>query len=40
MVGDYQYPGEPNGRVLVLGSPWLINWLGEREGQDLVTITR
>ena len=40
VLGDYQYPGEPNGRILVLGSPWIINWLGERERQGLVTVTR
>ena len=38
--GEYQYPGEPNGRVIVLGSRWLMGWLEEREGGGLVTITR
>ena len=40
VLGDYQYPGEPNGRILVLGSPCIINWLVERERQGLVTVTR
>ena len=40
MLGDFQYPNEPNGRILVMGSPWMMQWLGERDRQDLVTITR
>ena len=39
-VGDYQYQGKPSGRILVVGSPWIINWLGEKERQGLVTVTR
>lgn len=23
-----------------MGSPWIVNWLGERDRQDLLTITR
>ena len=23
-----------------MGSPWVVNWLGERDRQDLLTITR
>ena len=40
VLGDYLYPGEPNGRVLVLGSPWLMGWLEERDRGGLVSITR
>ena len=40
VLGDFQYPNEPNGRILVMGSPWMMQWLGERDRQDLQTITR
>ena len=40
VLGDYLYPGEPNGRVLVLGSPWLMGWLEERDRGGLVSVTR
>ena len=40
LVGDYQYPGEPDGRILVFSSSWILDWLAERHLEGLHTISR
>jgi hypothetical protein len=40
VVGDYQYPGEPNGRILVISSVDILEWLGQRQRDGLSTISR
>ena len=40
IVGDFQYPGEPNERILVYSSSWILDWLGERHLEGLNTIDR
>ena len=40
IVGDFQYPGEPNGRIIVYSSSWILDWLGERHLEGLNTINR
>ena len=39
-MGDYQYPGEPDGRILVFSSSWILDWLAERHLEGLHTISR
>lgn len=40
VVGDCQYPGEPDGRILVFSSSWILDWLAERHLEGLETISR
>jgi hypothetical protein len=39
-MGDFQYPEEPNGRLLLFGSPWVVEWLARRAAEGLSTIDR
>ena len=40
VVGDYTYPGEEEGRFLLLSSTTLLGWLGARQDEGLRTISR
>ena len=40
VVGDWQYPGDPNGRCLLFSSHQILQWLGERHQAGLRTVSR
>ena len=40
IFGDFSYPGEPNGRIIVFSSNGILTWLRQRQLEDLVNFDR
>ena len=40
VMGDYIYPGEPNGQIIVFSSTGVLHWLRERQENGLGSIKR
>ena len=40
VVRDHLYFNEPNGRILLFSSQFILDWLGTRQEEDLCTVSR